>query len=72
MYKNLREIAAHKKRLRSKVVVLKKHFLSGGYCVELRATVYSRVLCFFVSQKQLWPTIPRLSVTVHISIGRLQ
>ena len=33
MYKNLSEIAAHKKGLWSEIVVLKKHFFFAVYCV---------------------------------------
>ena len=42
MYKNPSEIAALKKRVRSKVVVAKK---------TSQGTVFFRVQCFFLSQK---------------------
>ena len=59
MYKNLSEIEVHKKRVWSKVVAPKKMFFLVGYCVQSQGTVFFRVQCFFISQKQLRLFIPQ-------------
>ena len=56
MYKNPNEIAAYKKRLRFKEFAPKKIFFRS-YCVQSQGTVFFRVQCFFILQKQLQPSI---------------
>ena len=51
MYKNLSRIAAHMKRLRSKVVVPKKHFPLVRYCVLMDTVFFRRALAANVRQK---------------------
>ena len=51
MYKNLSEIAAHMKRLRSKVIVPKKHCPLVRYCVLIDTVFFRRALAANVRQK---------------------
>ena len=52
------EIAAQKKRLRSKAVFPKKKFLKVT-AFSRREQLFFRVQCFFISQKYLRPSVPQ-------------
>ena len=51
MYENLKEIAAHKKRVWSKVVVPEKLFSLVGYCVESQGSNFFQGTVFLYLMK---------------------
>ena len=59
MYKNLSEIAAHKKRPGLKQLFLKKTFFPCKLQCLIAGNSFLRVKCFFISQKQLRHSIPQ-------------
>ena len=59
MYKILVKQQLIRKGCDPKQLFPKKNFLKG-YCVQSQGTVFFRVQCFFISQKQVRPLIPQL------------